>query len=159
MSRSAFGGGRGGQPGAWRRLRCAAARASGCSERKVFTVSGAHFDWSGVLGAAQAMSLFAERQLIEIRIPSGKPGKDGADALQRYCKDLPPDVVTLVQVPKLDYQQLKTAWFAALEAAGTTVDVERLRQNTRYQAIAPSLLGDQRRGAGALGVVALTASR
>ena len=77
----------------------AAARASGCSERQVFTVSGAHFDWSGVLGAANALSLFAERQLIEIRIPSGKPGKDGADALQRYCHDLPPDVVTLVQLP------------------------------------------------------------
>ena len=51
----------------------AAARAAGYTERKVFTVSGAHFDWSAVLGAAQAMSLFAERQLIEIRIPSGKP--------------------------------------------------------------------------------------
>ena len=61
----------------------AAARAAGYTERKVFTVSGAHFDWSGVLGAAQAMSLFAERQLIEIRIPSGKPGKDGGEALQR----------------------------------------------------------------------------
>jgi DNA polymerase III subunit delta len=46
----------------------AAARASGCSERQVFTVSGAHFDWSGVLGAAQAMSLFAERRVIEIRM-------------------------------------------------------------------------------------------
>ena len=46
-----------------------AARAAGYSERRVFTVSGAHFDWSGVLGAAQAQSLFADRQLIEIRIP------------------------------------------------------------------------------------------
>ena len=63
----------------------AAARAAGCGERQVHTVAGAHFDWSGLLGAAQAMSLFAERQLIEIRIPSGKPGKDGSDALQRYC--------------------------------------------------------------------------
>ncbi len=106
----------------------AAARASGCSERKVFTVSGAHFDWSGVVGAAQAMSLFAERQLIEIRIPSGKPGKDGAEALQRYCQDLSPDVVTLVQLPRLDYQQAKTAWFAALDAAGTTVKVETIER-------------------------------
>ena len=48
---------------------------AGKTERKVFTVSGAHFDWSAVLGAAQAMSLFADRQLIEIRIPGGKPGK------------------------------------------------------------------------------------
>ncbi len=106
----------------------AAARASGCSERQVFTVSGAHFDWSGVLGAAQAMSLFAERRLIEIRIPSGKPGKDGGDALQRYCQALPSDVVTLVQLPKLDYQQLKTAWFGALENAGTTVRVETIER-------------------------------
>ena len=66
----------------------AAARAAGYSERKVLTVAGAHFDWSGLLGASQAMSLFADRQLIEIRIPSGKPGKDGSEALQRYCADL-----------------------------------------------------------------------
>ena len=71
----------------------AAARAAGYGERKVFTVSGAHFDWSGLLGASQAMSLFAERQLIEIRIPSGKPGKDGSEALQRYCDALSDDVM------------------------------------------------------------------
>jgi hypothetical protein len=78
----------------------AAARAAGYAERKVFTVSGAHFDWSGVLGAAQEMSLFADRQLIEIRIPSGKPGKDGSEALQRYCENLSDDVLTLVQLPR-----------------------------------------------------------
>ena len=55
----------------------AAARASGCTERQVHVVAGNHFDWSGVLGATQALSLFADRQLIEIRIPSGKTGKDG----------------------------------------------------------------------------------
>ena len=106
----------------------AAARASGCSERKVFTVSGAHFDWSAVLGAAQAMSLFAERQLIEIRMPSGKPGKDGGEALQRYCQDLSPDVVTLVQLPRLDFQQTKAGWFSALDAAGVMVRVETIER-------------------------------
>lgn len=106
----------------------AAARAAGYSERKVFTVSGAHFDWSGVLGAAQAMSLFAERQLIEIRIPSGKPGKDGGEALQAYCGHLSDDVLTLVQLPRLDWQQAKAAWFNALDAAGTTVRVETLER-------------------------------
>ena len=64
----------------------AAARAAGCSERQVHTVAGAHFDWSSLLGASQALSLFADRQLVEIRIPSGKPGKDGSEALQRYCE-------------------------------------------------------------------------
>ena len=106
----------------------AAARAAGYGERKVFTVSGAHFDWSGVLGAAQEMSLFAERQLIEIRIPSGKPGKDGGEALQAYCERLSDDVLTLVQLPRLDWQQAKAAWFSALDAAGTTVRVETLER-------------------------------
>ena len=108
----------------------AAAKAAGYSERKVFTVSGAHFDWSGVLGAAKAMSLFAERQLIEIRIPSGKPGKDGSEALQRYCSDvcesMPDEVLTLVQLPRLDFQQLKGAWFAALDGSGISLRVETL---------------------------------
>ncbi len=106
----------------------AAARAAGFNERKVFTVSGAHFDWSAVLGAAQAMSLFASTQLIEIRIPSGKPGKDGSEALQRYCQQLSDDVLTLVQCPRLDYQQVKAAWFTALDAAGLTVRVETLER-------------------------------
>jgi len=54
----------------------AAARAAGFGERKVFVVSGAHFDWSALLGAAQTMSLFAQRQLIEVRLASGKPQVD-----------------------------------------------------------------------------------
>jgi DNA polymerase III subunit delta len=62
----------------------------GYGERQVHTVAGAHFNWSGVLGAAQSMSLFSERQLVEIRIPSGKPGKDGSEALQRYCAPAEP---------------------------------------------------------------------
>ncbi|WP_326534786.1 DNA polymerase III subunit delta [Pseudorhodoferax sp.] len=105
----------------------AAARQAGYGERKVFTVSGAHFDWSAVLGAAQEMSLFADRQLIEIRIPGGKPGKDGSEALQRYCQHLghlDGGVLTLVQLPRLDGQQMKSAWFAALEAAGPAVRVD-----------------------------------
>jgi DNA polymerase-3 subunit delta len=105
----------------------AAARAAGCSERQVHTVAGAHFDWSSLLGAAQALSLFADRQLVEIRIPSGKPGKDGSEALQRYCDTAIAgggrDVITLVQLPRLDGTQQKSAWFAALDRAGLTVRV------------------------------------
>ena len=102
----------------------AAARAAGFAERRVFDVAGAHFDWSGLLGAAQEMSLFAPRQLIEVRIPSGKPGKDGSEALQRYVQHLSDDVLTLLQLPRLDAQQLKSAWFAALDGAGVTLRVE-----------------------------------
>ena len=102
----------------------AAARAAGYVERKVFSVSGAHFDWSALLGAAQAMSLFAERQLIEIRIPGGKPGKDGSDALQRYCEHLSDDVLTIVHLPRLDRQQQQSAWFVALDRAGISIAVQ-----------------------------------
>ncbi len=102
----------------------AAARAAGHSERQVFTASGAHFDWSAVLAAAQARSLFADARLIEIRIPSGKPGITGSQALQRYCETLPDGVVTFVHLPRLDRQQMSAAWFGALDAAGITIRVE-----------------------------------
>ena len=122
-----------------------AARDAGYAERKVFTVSGAHFDWSGVIGAAQAMSLFADRQLIEIRIPSGKPGKDGSEALQRYCEGLNDDVLTLVQLPRLDGQQTKSAWFGALDAAGLSVRVEPIERKALPAWLAQRLARQQQR--------------
>jgi DNA polymerase III subunit delta len=117
----------------------AAARAAGYSERKVFSVSGAHFDWSSLIGAAQAMSLFADRQLIEIRIPGGKPGKDGSEALQQYAQTLSADVVTLVHLPRLDRQQQQSAWFNALDAAGVTIRVEPVERRALPQWIAQRL--------------------
>jgi DNA polymerase-3 subunit delta len=123
----------------------AAARAAGYGERKVFAVSGAHFDWSAVLGAAQALSLFAERQLIEIRIPGGKPGKDGADALHRYCQALSDDVLTIVQLPRLDGQQLRSAWFNALDGAGVTVRVEAVERRALPAWIAQRLAAQGQR--------------
>ncbi len=102
----------------------AAARAAGCTERQVHTVAGANFNWSGLLGASQSMSLFGERQLIEIRIPSGKPGKEGSEALQRYCVQLDPHAVSLIVLPRLDRQQQQSAWAMALEQAGVMVRVD-----------------------------------
>ena len=126
----------------------AAARAAGYGERQVHTVAGAHFDWSGLLGSALAMSLFSDRQLIEIRIPSGKPGKDGAEALQRYCQALGDDVVTLVQLPKLDRTQQGSAWFGALDGAGVTVRVDPIDRKALPQWIAQRLAAQGQRVAG-----------
>jgi DNA polymerase III subunit delta len=123
----------------------AAARAVGCSERQVHTVSGAHFDWSGLLGASMALSLFADKQLIEIRIPSGKPGKDGSEALQRYCENLGDDTVTLVQLPRLDRTQQGSAWFSALDGAGVTVRVDPIERKALPQWIAQRLAQQQQR--------------
>lgn len=130
----------------------AVARAAGYAERKVFAVAGAHFDWSSVLGAAQARSLFAERQLIEIRIPGGKPGKDGSEALQRYAEQLADEVLTIVQLPRLDGQQLKSAWFAALDRAGVSVRVEPVERRALPAWIAGRLAAQgQRVAAGEAG--------
>jgi DNA polymerase III subunit delta len=123
----------------------AAARAAGFGERQVFTVAGAHFDWSAVVGAAQAMSLFAERQLIEIRIPSGKPGKEGSEALQRYVEHGSDDVLTLVTLPGLDGQSLKSAWFAALDGAGASVKVEPVPRHALPAWLAQRLALQQQR--------------
>jgi DNA polymerase III subunit delta len=107
----------------------AAARAAGYGERKVFTVgNAAHFDWDGFVAAAQSLSLFAERQLIELRIPNGKPGKDGSEALQRYCETLSGEVVTIIHCPKLDWQQAKSGWFSALDMAGAMVKVDAVER-------------------------------
>ena len=127
----------------------AAARAGGCSERQVHTVAGAHFDWSSLLGAAQALSLFADRQLVEIRIPSGKPGKDGSEALQRYCESAEAgagrDVITLVQLPRLDRSQQSSAWFTALDRSGITVPVYPVERKALPQWIAERLAGNGQR--------------
>ena len=104
----------------------AAARAQGFVERQVFTVSGAHFDWSQVLGAAQSMGLFSSQQVLEIRLPSGKPGKEGSAALQQYAAQLGEGLITLVHLPRLDRQQLQSEWFKALESVGVLVRCDPL---------------------------------
>jgi DNA polymerase-3 subunit delta len=123
----------------------AAGRAEGYGDRQVFTVSGAHFDWSGVLGAAQSMGLFADRQLIEIRIPSGKPGKEGSAALQQYCAQLGEGLLTLVHLPRLDRQQQQSAWFSALDQAGVTVRVDPVERHQLPQWIARRLVAQGQR--------------
>ncbi len=104
----------------------AAAREQGHTERTVHTVAGAHFDWSEVLASSSSLSLFADRQIVEIRVPSGKPGKDGSQALQQIAASAEGNdcTLTLVILPKLDGMTLKGAWFAALDSYGTTVKVD-----------------------------------
>lgn len=123
----------------------AAARQAGHTEREVYTVSGAHFDWSSLLGSAQAMSLFASAKIVEIRIPSGKPGKEGSVALQRYCERLPEGVVTVLTLPRLDRQQAGSAWFSALDAAGVTLRLDPVERAALPQWIAQRLAAQGQR--------------
>lgn len=107
-----------------------AARQQGYDERLSFTAER-YFDWKQLKVSGQSISLFASQRLMEIHIPSGKPGTDGGKALQELAAALPPDTVTLITLPKLDKTGTGSAWFGALEKAGVvvplnTVEIERL---------------------------------
>jgi DNA polymerase-3 subunit delta len=117
-----------------------AARAQGYTERTVHTVVP-HFDWSEVLAAGGSLSLFADKQIVEVRIPSGKPGKEGSVALQQLAEDAAgsDSTLTLVLLPKLDFQTKKGAWFGALEANGVTIQFDPIERAALPQWIAQRL--------------------
>src|SRR5450830_1561588 len=104
----------------------AVARAQGYTERSSYTVAGAHFDWSEVLAAGGSLSLFAERQIVEVRIPSGKPGKEGSPAIQQLAQAAVGNdsTLTIFILPRLDKATRTGAWFTALEQQGVTIALE-----------------------------------
>jgi len=104
-----------------------AARAAGHTERDVLTVERT-FKWGELLAANQALSLFGDKKLIELRIPGGKPGKDGSAALQAYAKDLSPDNLTLITLPKLDWQTAKAAWVTTLQQAAVYIEIPNVER-------------------------------
>jgi DNA polymerase-3 subunit delta len=97
------------------------AKQQGYVEREVFTAESG-FDWSRLASAGSALSLFATQRLLELRIPTGKPGKEGSAAIEAYCQRLPDDTITLVCLPDMDWQGKQTKWFVALEAAATVIE-------------------------------------
>ena len=105
----------------------ARAREEGHAEREVLTAEQ-HFDWSQLRVAGQSQSLFAARRILEIRIPSGKPGNEGSQALQQFAADLPPDTVSLIALGEVDWRAQKAAWFGALEAAGVMVEAVQVKR-------------------------------
>jgi DNA polymerase-3 subunit delta len=100
----------------------AAARRAGCEEREVL-VADPSFRWDAFLAANANLGLFGARKMVDLRIPSGKPGAEGAKALEAYARSPNPDHLTLVTLPKLERTALQSAWFAALSAAGVVIAV------------------------------------
>jgi len=119
----------------------AAARQQGYTERSVHVVSGAHFDWSEVLAAGGSMSLFAERQILEIRVPTGKPGKEGGPMIQQLAQRAEGNdsTLTLFILPRLDSATKKGAWFGALEQFGVSLQIDSLDRAQLPQWIAQRL--------------------
>jgi len=99
----------------------AAARKQGFEDREVI-VAGSGFKWDELFLAAGNMSLFGGSKLVDLRIPSGKPGREGSEALQRYISTLGPGIVTLVTLPELEWQAKKAAWVTALSNAGVVIE-------------------------------------
>ncbi|HWJ35629.1 MAG TPA: DNA polymerase III subunit delta [Steroidobacteraceae bacterium] len=99
----------------------AAARAAGYADRSVFFIDRT-FAWDDLRQATQSLSLFAERRLFELRMPSGKPDK-GAAALIDIATRPPPDVLCLVVTDKLDKKASEAAWVHAFEKHGVWVPI------------------------------------
>ncbi len=103
------------------------ARTAGFSEREVL-IAERYFKWGELQAVNQSMSLFGDRKLIELRIPGGKPGKEGGQALQDYASTCAQsgqaqDTLTLITLPKLDRTTQKSAWVTALQQAGVFIDI------------------------------------
>ncbi len=104
----------------------ARARSEGFLEREILSVDRS-FKWGQLLAANQSLSLFGDKKIIDLRIPTGKPGKDGAQALQEYVSQLNsnpnPDNVTLISYPKLDWASQKSAWVTRLQESAVYIDI------------------------------------
>jgi DNA polymerase-3 subunit delta len=103
----------------------AAAKAQGFAEREVFDV-GSGFDWSDLRNAFSAMSLFASRRVLDLRLPSGKPGKEGAALIDAYCKAPPPDLCLLISAEEWSKSH-ETSWVRSVDKAGVFVPIWPLR--------------------------------
>ena len=142
-----------------------AARARGYAQRKILLVER-NFCWSELFSAAQSQSLFDGQPLIDLRIPSGKPGKEGGQALQDYVVQqvrtktqhtsvqYHSDIFTLITLPRMDMASQKSAWFSALEQAGVVIKIDKVeraqlpqwlvqRLSKQGQAFEPGLAGKQ----------------
>ena len=101
------------------------ARESGFDEREVI-VANEDADWAGFRESADSLSLFAERRLIELRLPSGKPGRVGGEVLKGYAANAPADVLLVIASARLDRAASGSAWFKAIDKVGVTIAVQPL---------------------------------
>lgn len=106
----------------------AASRKAGCDERELL-IADTGFKWAELRNSAQGMSLFSAKKLLDLRIPTGKPGVEGAQALQDYCQQLNTDTVTLITLPRLDGATMKTKWFSALAEQAVVISADEIPLN------------------------------
>jgi DNA polymerase-3 subunit delta len=101
----------------------ARARAAGYAEREVFFIERASAVWDEVQHAAGSLSLFATRRVVEIRMPSGKPGVSGAAALRRLLAAAGEELLLLVITGRLEQEALGAEWLRALQERGAWLPI------------------------------------
>lgn len=119
------------------------AKTRGFAERDVM-VQDRYFDWSALLSVGQAMSLFGDKRFVELRMPTGKPGRDGADVLKQFASGLGRagselDAIVCMQLPRLDQKTKSSAWFTALDETGMAVQIDSIERSQLPQWIAKRL--------------------
>lgn len=117
-------------------------KSIGITERQV-EVPDRSFDWKGWIAASGTGSLFSEQRLMDLRLPTGKPGTEGSKAIQAWCANPPADVTLLVSLPRADRAMMASSWFNALDQAGVVIIVPEL-----YRSDLPGWLSQRLRGVG-----------
>ena len=105
-----------------------AARAKGYTDRDLL-IAERGFDWGELRNAGASLSLFGGKKIVELRLPTGKPGTEGGKAIERYCSDLNPECLTLVSLPRLDKTGQNSAWFTSLGSSGVQVDLYKMERS------------------------------
>jgi DNA polymerase III subunit delta len=115
-----------------------AARKAGADERTSYIVER-NFNWQSIQQFSQALSLFSSLRILEIHIPSGKPGVDGGKALTELATNLIPDTTTIIILPALEREAKNSAWFNALQNASTLIELKEISSNQLPQWLAARL--------------------
>jgi DNA polymerase III subunit delta len=105
-----------------------AARKAGADERSSYIVERS-FNWQSIQQFGQAMSLFSSQRILEIHIPSGKPGVDGGKALVELAANLIPDTTIIITLPNLEREAKNSAWFNTLQNASTLIEIKEIVPN------------------------------
>ena len=106
----------------------AKALEQGFGERRVL-IAESGFDWGELAMVSNSLSLFAPKRLLDLRIPSGKPGKEGSEALQKLAGSLNAETVTLITLPGLDRPSQSSKWFEALDGAAVVVRAAAIKRD------------------------------
>ena len=98
------------------------AKREGYDEHHLLPIS-ANFKWEQLLTHRDSLSLFSDKKIIELNMASGKPGRQGAEALVKYSQAIPDSCLLIVRLPKMTAAMQKTKWFSSLEKIGVAIQI------------------------------------